>query len=482
MKSSHVTSTWHGSLMAFVVVYGLVLGAGCGCGELKSFGMASGVQPPPNAFVPPVLTDSGECIDGGLPYPDEDSAEFFNTYVLPGVVGCAFCHLGNEPPLLNATTAHDEMSARIQLDAPSASETIAGQLFLLEGADALPLEDNVPPTHIFAFAPEYKANAKLWIENHIFGPCTGNGPINPVLDAGQPDVPTPVDAGCDGTGELPPDTVNQLAVQMSDDVFEAFRSADYCTNCHVAPQAQGGFQYITANKASLTLSLIATGRIEAGRSAADTTLGRYLNLGAPANPVEEATGIHVVASENAGFSTTLRTDTTNFLENVAYQLALVSCDPPDLPDVSPPPDVDIPRDVEPPVDVEIVDGGIVDVPIVDVPPPDVVVEDTGCSPLPYSNTDSLAYFNANLLDATRTCANCHFQFNIDPIMNDSTAHDVLKQRIEFGAASAVETKAGQYMRVDGATVLRHQHAFNAAPQAKIWITNHLHGVLPEGCQ
>lgn len=476
MKYSHVTSTWHSALAGLVVVSGLVLGTGCG--KLESFGIAPGVQPPPDAVVPPdppIPTDSGECVDGGLPYPSVDSAEFFNAYVLPGVQGCAFCHFGATAPVMDSVTAHDVMQQRIQLDAIGASATIAGQLFQLDGADAF-------PNHDYRFPPESRANAQLWIENHIFGPCTGNGPINPVLDAGQPDVPTPVDAGCEATGELSPNTVAQLAVQMSDELFEAFRSAEYCTNCHVAPQAQGGFQYIAANKASLTQSLIATGRIEAGRSAADTTLGRYLNLGAPANPVEGATGIHVVASENAGFSTALRTDTTNLLENIAYQLALVSCDPPDLPDVPPPPDVDIPRDVEPPVDVDIVDGGIVDVVIVDVPPPDVVVEDAGCSPLPYGNAESFAYFNANLLDATRSCANCHFQFGINPTMNDSTAHNVLKQRIEFGATSATETTAGKYLRVDGATSPGHAHPFTASAQAKIWITNHLDGVLPAGCQ
>ena len=447
-----------------------------GCGKLNSFGMAPGEPAPTDASVPPPPppppTDAGACIDGGLPYSAEDSAEFFNTYVWSGVEGCAFCHFGATEPVMTPTTAHDVMLQRIDTEAPNAATTIAGQIFQLDGAAPY-------PNHNFSFGP--RANAQLWIENHLFGPCTGDGPVTPLPnpDAGQRDVPAPVDAGCEESGELDPNIIAQLAVQMSDTLYEGFRSAEYCTNCHVAPQAQGGFQYVAANKAALTQTLIESGRIEAGQSAANTTLGRYLNLGAPANPVEGAAGIHVVASENAGFSTTLRTETTNYLESIAYQLALVSCDPPDVP---PPPDVDVPLDVPPPVDVEIVDGGIADVNIVDVPKqPDVVIVDAGCSPEPYDNAASEAYFAENLLGPTRTCANCHYS-GAPPAMNDSTAHNVMKNRIESGFSSAAETTAGKLFRVDGASRPAHPYPFGAAPQAKTWIDNHLNGVLPEGCE
>ena len=471
---NHVTlnSAWQRCRKVPVVFSCLVLFSGCG--KLNSFGMAPGETPPPDASAPPPPppppTDAGACIDGGLPYSAEDSAEFFDTYVFDSVQSCAFCHFGATQPVMTPPTAHDVMLQRIDTEAPSAAATVAGQIFKLDGAAEY-------PNHNFTFeAPE---NAQLWIENHLFGPCTGDGPVTPLPnpDAGQRDVPAPVDAGCEESGELDPNVISQLAVQMSDALYEGFHRADVCTNCHVAPRAQGGFQYVAANKAALTQSLIESGRIEAGQSAANTKLGHYLNLGAPANPVEEATGIHVVASETAGFSTTLRTETTNYLENIAYQLALVSCDPPDDP---PPPDVDVPLDVPPPVDVEIVDGGVLDVNIVDAQP-DVVVADAGCSPEPYDNAASEAYFAENLLASTRTCATCHYG-GVPPAMNDSTAHNVMKDRIDAGAASAAETTAGKYMRVDGALSQGHNHTFSASPQAKIWIDNHLNGVLPEGCE
>lgn len=117
------------------------------------------------------------------------------------------------------------------------------------------------------------------------------------------------------------------------------------------------------------------------------------------------------------------------------------------------------------------------------PPVDAGLDDAGpdCTPTPYPETDSRAYFEANLLQPTLACASCHVDQGQSPALDESTAYDVMVGFIEPGAATAEDTTAGKLFRVNGASKQGHAFPFSAPEAAATWIGYHLHGVPPEGC-
>lgn len=108
-----------------------------------------------------------------------------------------------------------------------------------------------------------------------------------------------------------------------------------------------------------------------------------------------------------------------------------------------------------------------------------------CTPLPYPETDSRAYFEANLQATAISCSSCHrgppSGANGNLQFDEASAHDVMAERIETGAASPEETTAGKVFRVNGASLPGHGFAFSESAEAATWIQNHLDGVPPAGC-
>lgn len=256
-------------------------------------------------------------------------------------------------------------------------------------------------------------------------PDSGPGPDR---DSG----PTPPpDGGECVPQEGGPATPEQLQATVTDGMLSAFQNSAYCTSCHTGGAAQGNFSYDPASKATLVASLTEAGVIEPGVSPEATTLGRYMNLGG------EADGIHAGRSSNAGFSTTLRPEVEAFLHLASNGVEAVEC-----PDAGPGLD---------------------------------------CTPQPYPDADSRAYFDANLADATISCSSCH-RASQEPVFDEAGAYDVMASRIEAGAASPEETTAGKIFRVNGASLQGHAFPFTEAEKAATWIQHHLDGVLPAGCE